>query len=116
MSQTYEDYLLSFLHSGNDKPAVTLIRNNPQLAERSDRLNSFLVLAVRKNCPEAVTLLAEMGADLGQKIDGRGLIQYAPRDSEVKRLLRSIKSASKISSAMTDAGELPAAPTSSMSL
>lgn len=113
MSQNHWDYLLSVMHSGNDKIAVEYLRSNPKYAADPEPLDRFLWLAVRKGCVETIKVLADMGADIGQKPQGRSLVRWAPRGrDDVKRVLRSIKSETVIASAM-DAEVNPRANTSS---
>lgn len=85
-----------------DRMALSLIRRFPALAPSGEALDAAFVLAVRNGCTEAVKLLAGLGADIGQKPDGRSLLQCAPSRGadELKRVLRSLKSEAVIASAM----------------
>lgn len=87
----------------HDRMAVALLHRYPDLAPAGEALDAAFVEAVCKNCVGVAKLLAERGADLGQKPEGRTLAQCAPRGTqgeEMKRLLRSLKTGELIASAM----------------
>ena len=97
----------------HDRMAVALLQRYPSLAPAGEALDAAFVEAVRKNCVGVAKMLADMGADLGQKPDGRSLVQCAPRGmegEEMKRLLRSLKTGGLIASAMGDSPSPDAAP------
>lgn len=85
-----------------DRMALSLLQRYPAIAPSGEALDAAFVLAVRNGCTEAVKVLAGMGADIGQKPDGRSLLQCAPSRGadELKRFLRSLKSGALIASAM----------------
>lgn len=94
------------LMSSLDDAAVELLTKYPALAPSAQDLDKALVIAVRNDCLKATKLLVDMGADVGQKADGRPLIQCAPDDAEeLKRYLRAVKSGELIASAMADREE-----------
>lgn len=73
--------------------------------------DSLLHVHVHQGDAHAVRLLLGAGADAAQRINGRSLLQLAPRDAHnVKRMLRSLRTSASIASAME--GEDPSqAPT-----
>lgn len=94
-----------------------LLDRHPSIAARGEGLDKTLVEAVRKGFTATVIKLVEMGADLGQRRDGKTLLQCVPRsNAEMKRLIRALKTGSKIESAMGDTEAAPAAATPSMTL
>lgn len=89
------------MHSSDEYLALHAIDKHPAVAPTGDRLDRALVDAVRKGFTRLTAKLAELGADVGQKPDGRTLLQCAPRNAEdLKRLLRSLKTGTAITSAM----------------
>lgn len=73
--------------------------------------DSLLHVHVRQGDAEAVQLLLGAGADAAQRINGRSLLQLAPRDAhDVKRMLRSFRTGASIESAMAGDSSLSPAP------
>lgn len=102
------------LMSSLDDAAVDLVARHPDLAPAAEALDKTLAMAVRNGCLKATKMLVDMGADVGQKADGRPLIQCAPDDAdELRRYLRAVKSGDLIASAMADPDDAPAATTGS---
>lgn len=98
------------LMSSLDEAAISLVASYPALAPGAEALDKTLAMAVRNGCLKATKMLVDMGADVGQKADGRPLVQCAPDDAEeLKRYLRAVKSGDLIASAMPDRDEEPAA-------
>lgn len=96
------------LMSSLDEAAVGLVARHPDLAPAAEALDKTLAMAVRSGCLKATKMLVDMGADVGQKADGRPLIQCAPDDAEeLRRYLRAVKSGELIASAMSGAGDEP---------
>lgn len=89
------------MHGSDEQLALHAIDKHPDVAPTGERLDAALVDAVRNGFTKLAAKLAELGADVGQKPDGRTLLQCAPRNAEeLKRLLRSLKTGSAITSAM----------------
>lgn len=74
-------------------------------------LDAALVPALRKGMARMVTVLAEAGADMAQRVNGKPLSSVA-RTDEVRRALRSLRTARAVESAMGGDGS-PAASLSS---
>lgn len=93
-----------------DKIALWMLERYPHLAPSGEVLDKAFVQAVRNGKTDLVRKLADLGADLGQRPEGRTLLQCAPRDNEeLKRVLRSLKTGVAIGSAMK-ADREPASP------
>lgn len=99
---------LDSLSMDKDKIALWMIERYPSLAPSGEVLDNALVQAVRNGKTALVRKLADLGADLGQKPEGRTLLQCAPRDNEeLKRTLRALKTGATIASAMKVGREPP---------
>lgn len=98
-----------------DDMAAWLLEHYPMVRPTGAALDEAFVNAVRKGCAGVVKKLAELGADIGQKPDGRSLLQCAPAKAvEVKRVLRALKTGETIASAMNAESDKNA-PTASTS-
>ena len=106
------------IENERDDMALWLLQTQPALHPSGEALDKLFVRAVRRGLTRVVNQLAEMGADVGQKPNGRTLLQCAPPGADdLKRLLRSLKSGATITSAMSGGGAAtPAAEQSSMPL
>lgn len=94
------------LQLGSDATALALLERHPELIAAKEDLDASLVAAVRIGCIEAVEILVQKGADLGQKPGGRTLVQCAPpKADQLKRMLRAMKIGASVDSAMGDSGE-----------
>lgn len=86
--------------------AAWILERYPSLAPSGEDLDKSFVRAVRGGATPVVKQLAALGADLGQKPDGRTLLQIAPPKAlELKRLLRSLKTGASLESAMSSVGD-----------
>lgn len=92
---------LNSLSMDSDKIALWMLERYPDLAPTGEVLDKAFVQAVRGGKTDLVRKLADLGADVGQKPEGRTLLQYAPRENdELKRVLRALKTSAAIGSAM----------------
>lgn len=90
------------LSKSRDAAPVWMLQNFPALLPSGEALDTTLVEAVRRGHTGLVKRLVELGADVGQKPGGRTLLQCAPKDAtELKRVLRSLRSEAAIASAMS---------------
>lgn len=97
--------------------AAWLLERYPSLAPAGEELDKAFVIAVRSGCAPLIKQLAALGADLGQKPDGRTLLQIAPAKAvEAKRVLRALKTGASIEQAMGGDDEPPAPAAPSMTL
>lgn len=89
-----------------ESEALLILQKYPGAAPAGDTLDQAFVEAVRLGQTNLAKKLADLGADLGQKHEGRSLLQCAPRRAEeLKRWLRSLKSSASIVSAMGDSSD-----------
>lgn len=97
------DLAVRSTHLWADEMGAHLLKHYPSLAPTGEALDSAFVEAVRNGYAEIATKLAAMGADVGQKPNGRSLMQCAPKNNDaMKRLLRSLKLGGFVESAMDD--------------
>lgn len=101
----------SLKHHWNAVSLATLQRHPSLAPTEQDALDAAFVKAVRDGNTGVASILAGLGADVGQKPGGRTLLQCAPAgNEEMKRLLRSLKTGTAIASAMDDDSAPSAAP------
>ena len=95
------DLALRSTHIWADEMAAHLLTKYPILAPTGEALDHAFVEAVRNGYAGTAAKLAQLGADVGQKPNGRSLIQCAPKNNDaMKRLLRSLKLGGSVESAM----------------
>lgn len=105
------------IENERENMALWLLHTQSELRPSGEALDKRFVRAVRRGLTRVVNQLAEMGADVGQKPNGRTLLQCAPPNAEdLKRLLRSLKSGAAITSAMSGGDAAPRAPEPSATL
>lgn len=99
---------LDSLSMDKDKIALWMLEQYPDLAPAGEVLDTAFVQAVRHGKTALVRKLADLGADLGQRPEGRTLLQCAPRDNEeLKRVLRALKTSASLTAAMGSGSPTP---------
>lgn len=90
--------------------AKHLIQRHGLPAPPQEALNEELASAIRKGALNAIRDLVELGADPQYRHEGKTLIQLAGSNTEMKRVIRSVRADQDVSNALKDGLDGQVAP------